>query len=469
MQTINNYFLKRATVVYFLSLLVCLVLYSNHWMELYWFFAGIVEVTVFLFLSSYLDRSWEKVHQISFERRLFSLTLTFRLLWLIGFYLFTTNVWNSPWEQPLGIPMDSESYFNEALWLKEMILNNDLSPYILYISGHWDDTGYPFFLGLLNILTNDSILLSRLPNILFDSWTAVLTYRIAQRNFSERVARLSGLFVALMPMIVFYSGTTMKESLMLMLATWALERGDYTIRNRSFIGLCFFEFILLTASLLLFRTALAWVLVLSFISALVFSSEKIISKTRRVLIGLLIVIGGFIMGGNIMSQSEQLTEQIEATGANFEYRASRKGGNVLVKNLNKAMLAPLILTIPFPTMVNVENQNIQQLQNGGYYLKNVLSFFVLFSLIVLFKRKAWSGNVMIIAYLVGYLIVLTLSSFAHSGRFHHPVIPVEMIFAVAGMSFIKNKRQADYFDIFLVFEFIIIIAWNGFKLSGRGL
>ena len=76
---------------------------------------------------------------------------------------------------------------------------------------------------------------------------------------------------------------------------------------------------------------------------------------------------------------------------------------------------------------------------------------------------------MIIAYLIGYLLVLTLSSFAHSGRFHHPVIPVEMIFAAAGMSFISNKRQADFFDLFLIFEFIVIIAWNGFKLSGRGL
>lgn len=469
MQTINNYFLKRATIVYFLSLIACVILYSSHWMAWYWILAGIIEVTAFYLLSSYFEKSWWRREQIPFERSVFFLSLAIRLLWLIGFYLFTTNVWNSPWEQPLGIPLDSESYFNEALWLKEMILNKDLSPYLLFISGHWDDTGYPLFLGLLNILTNDSILLSRLPNILFDSWTAVLTYRIAQRNFSERVARVSGVFVALMPMIVFYSGTTMKESLMLMLATWALERGDYTIRNRSFIGLCFFEFIILTASLLLFRTALAWVLALSFICALVFSSERIISKTRRVLIGLLIVIGGFIMGGDIMSQSEQLTEQIEATGANFEYRASRQGGNVLIKNLNKAMLAPLILTIPFPTMVAVENQSIQQLQNGGFYLKNVLSFFVLFSLIVLIKRKAWSGNIMIIAYLVGYLIVLILSSFAHSGRFHHPVIPVEMIFAAAGMSFIKNKRQADYFDLFLLFEFIFIIAWNGFKLSGRGL
>ena len=76
---------------------------------------------------------------------------------------------------------------------------------------------------------------------------------------------------------------------------------------------------------------------------------------------------------------------------------------------------------------------------------------------------------MVIAYLIGYLLVLSLSSFAHSGRFHHPVIPVEMIFAALGISFIRNKKQADLFDYFLFLEFLVIIFWNGFKLKGRGL
>lgn len=469
MQTIYNYFLKRATVVYFLSLLTCMVLYSNHWMEWYWTLAGIIEVTGFVYLSSYLDLSWKEVSQASFERRLFSLSLILRLLWLIGFYLFSMNVWHSPWEQPLGVPMDSESYYNESLWIKEMILNKDLSPYLLYISGHIDDAGYPLFLGALSFLTNNSIVLTRVPNIVFDSWTAVLIYRIAKRNFDERVARVSGIFVVLMPMIIFFSGTTMKESMMLMLATWAVERGDFTIRNKSSLSFSFIEFIFLAASLLLFRTALSWVLFLSFICALALSSERLITRPRRVVFLLILVFGGFLVGGNILEQRESLTEQFEATGANFEYRASRQGGNVLVKGLSKAVLAPVIFSVPFPSMVSIEGQSIQVLQNGGYFLKNILSFFVIFALIVLVKRKVWCNNVMIIAFLLGYLLVLTLSSFAHSGRFHHPVIPIEMMFAVFGMSSIRNKRQADWFDYFLILEFLIIIVWNGFKLKGRGL
>ena len=468
--TLNKYFLSRATVVYFVSLLTCCILYSSHWMAWYWILAGILEVTLFFFVSTYFESKSYKMSSPIFESRLFWGTMSLRLLWVIGYYLFTTSVWNTPWEQPIGTTMDSTGYFNEALWLREMIRNKDISPYLLYISSSLDDAGYPVFLGLLSLLTNDSVFVTRLPNVLFDAWTVVLTYRIAKRNFGENIARTAGVFTMMMPMLIFYSGTTMKESLMLMLATWALERGDYTIRNRSFTGFSFLAFLLLTASVLLFRTALAWVLVLSFVCALLLSSKRIIDSSRRITIILIMVtLGFFFMGGSIMNQSGELTDQVESTGANFDYRANRQGGNVLVSNLSKAMLAPIIFTMPFPTMVKIEGQNIQQLQNGGFYLKNVLSFFVVFSLIVLLKRRAWGGNVMIIAYLVGYLLALSLSSFAHSGRFHHPVLPMEMTFAALGISFVKNKRQADYFDYFLFLELVIIVLWNGFKLKGRGL
>lgn len=439
-------------------------------MKWYWFLAGIIEVTLFYILSSNLEMRWEREKPEAYEHKLFFLTATLRLFWVIGFYLFTINIWQTPWEQPIGASLDSSAYFDEALWLREMILNKDISPYLLYISQRLDDAGYPVFLGLLSLLTNEGILVTRLPNVLFDAWTVVLTYRIAQRNFGEKVARLAGLFAMLMPMLIFYSGTTMKESLMLMIAMWALERGDFTIRNKKFIGFCFLEFLLLILSLFLFRTALALVLLLSFICALLLSSEWVISRPRRILILFILVIGGlFFMGGRLMDQGSEMIEQVDSEGANFEFRANRAGGNALVRNMSKIVFVPIIFTVPFPTMVSIEGQNIQQLQNGGYYLKNVLSFFVIFSLLVLLKRKAWGENVMIIAFMIGYLIVLSLSSFAHSGRFHHPIIPVELIFAALGMSFIKNKRQADFFDYFLLLEFLIIIVWNGFKLKGRGL
>lgn len=465
----NQYFLKRASIVYLVALMVCCLLFFSHVMTWYWIVAGIVEVWLFYYLSVRWEVGWKKQSPTTIERNLFFAALITRLLWVFGYYLFTMSVWHTPWDQPIGVSMDSSAYYNEAVWLVDMIKEGDISPYLMFIRTQLDDAGYPVFLALWNFITDNSILFTRVPNAFFDAWTVVLTYRLAKRNFGESVALLSACFVVLMPMIVFYSGTTMKESLMLMLAMWAIERGDYVIREKKFLTLQLASFVLLSFLLSFFRTALAWVIVLAFICAVVFSSERIINKSRRVMILFLVIfVGAAFFGGRVLEQSEALMDQAESTGANFEYRANRKGGNVLVSGLNKAVLAPFIFTIPFPTMVDIEGQNVQQLQNGGFYLKNILSFFCLFALLTLLPKKRWRNNVMIIAFLLGYLMALGLSSFAHSGRFHHPVIPIEMVFGAYGMYQIKSIRQAKWFDFFLAAEFIAIVFWNWFKLKGRG-
>ena len=469
-QSRNQYFLKRASSVYFISLACCSLLFFNHLMAWYWALAGAVEIALFYYLSVGWEKGWGKIPPAAFERNVFISTAIIRLLWVFIYYLFTTSVWHTPWEQPIGTTMDSTGYYNEAVWVYEMMKAGDLRPYFIYLGTGVSDAGYPVFLALLKFLINDSIVLTRIPNAFFDAWTAVLTYRLAKRNFGEPVARIASIFVILMPMLIFYSGVTMKESLMLMFSMWAIERGDFVIREKQYTFRNLLSFAALALSVTLFRTALAWVIILAFLCALVFSSEKVINKSRRVAILFVVVFAGAaLFGGRIMDQSEELMEQAESTGANFEYRANRKGGNALVADLNKVVLAPLIFTIPFPTMVEIEGQNIQQLQNGGFYLKNIFSFFCIFALISLLPKKRWSNNAMIIAFLIGYLMVLGLSSFAQSGRFHHPVIPIEMIFGAYGISQIKNIRQAKWFDYFLILEFIIILAWNWFKLKGRGL
>ena len=466
----SHYFLRRATIVYFIALVVCCLLFFDHLMTWYWIMAGVVEVLLFYYLSLQCEIGWKNRSSKSIENRLFLVTLIVRFLWIFGFYFFTTEVWHTPWEQPIGTSMDSSAYFDEALWLIDMIKAGDISPYLLYASSRIDDVGYPVFLALCNLISDNSILFTRIPNAFFDAWTVVLTYRLANRNFCDSVGRLSAYFVILMPMVIFYSGTTMKESLMLMLSMWAVERGDFVIREKLFRSWHLVSFAVLVILLTFIRTALAWVIVLAFICALVFSSEKIINQSRRIVILFLVIfVGATFFGGRILEQSESLMEQANSTGANFEYRANRAGGNTLVSGLNKLVFAPLIFTLPFPTMVTIEGQNIQQLQNGGYYLKNVLSFFCIFALFTLLPKKRWRSNVMIIAFLLGYLMALGLSSFAQSGRFHHPALPMEMIFAAYGISQIKTIKQAKWFDYFLAVEFFVIIFWNWFKLRGRGL
>jgi hypothetical protein len=67
------------------------------------------------------------------------------------------------------------------------------------------------------------------------------------------------------------------------------------------------------------------------------------------------------------------------------------------------------------------------------------------------------------------LVILVLSAFAHADRFHLVALPLELLFAAYGVSFLNNKRIRSLYTYWLVLMFVAFVAWNWFKLSGRGM
>ena len=51
----------------------------------------------------------------------------------------------------------------------------------------------------------------------------------------------------------------------------------------------------------------------------------------------------------------------------------------------------------------------------------------------------WRRHVFLIAILVGYLIILVMSVYAQSGRFHVPALPLEIMFAAYCIQLIEQK------------------------------
>ena len=467
MKTRNRYYLQKAILVYFLSLLLCSIVFYQYIMTWYAFVAGITSIILFYFLSVNWEKAWKNKDDKNFERNLFLSALLLRLCWVFLYYEFTNVFWGTPWEQPEGTKMDSYSYFYESLWAMELLDNGSFEVYLDWISQRLSDAGYPLLLLLYNKVSDSSILFTRIPNALFDSWTAVLVYRIAKRNFERKTAQLASIYTVLMPMLIFYSGVTMKESVMLMLTMWSLNLGDIIIRSRRLNVRIILSFVLVAGSLFFFREVLLWVMLLAFFGSYALSSPRVKQASQRTIILILVVTAVLIVaGGTILQQYEGIEAQLAMTEDNFINRSKE---NVLVKNLSKGMLFPFLFAIPFPTMVDIPGQYVQAIQNGGFFLKNIFSFFTVFGIVVLFIRGDWRNYSFLLEFLIGYLIVLGFSSFTHSGRFHHPVICIELIFAAYGLYAIKTIRQAKMFNIFFFIEIVIVIAWNWFKLAGRGL
>jgi len=68
------------------------------------------------------------------------------------------------------------------------------------------------------------------------------------------------------------------------------------------------------------------------------------------------------------------------------------------------------------------------------------------------------------------LVTLVLSNFAQSSRFHMPIWPMLMLFAAYGIQMAKtHPRMRRIFPLILMVEVIICLAWNWYKLAGRGM
>lgn len=467
MLTRNQYFLKKATFVYFLSLIGCCVIFFHRLMPWYSFVSGVTSIVLFNVFLVRWESLWKNKNDKAFERSLFVSALCIRLCWIFLYYWFTNAVWGTPWEQPEGTSMDSTGYYYEALWARDLFDRGLGVVYLNYLSQRVSDAGYPLLLLLLNTISDSSILFTRIPNAFFDAWTTVLVYRLAGRAFDKKTGQTAAIFAVLMPMMIFYTGLTMKESLMLMLTMMSLNLGDKVIRDRRPNVRHIVSFVLCALLLLLFRDVLMGVVAVAFLSAFIISSPNLKQASQRTIVIALVVTGVlFVFGGALLQESDLLESQLAMTEGNF---INRSRDNTLVSYLSKGMLFPFLFTVPFPTMVDIPGQYIQAIQNGGFYLKNILSFFCILGVVDLFVQRKWREVSFPLEFLLGYLIVLGLSSFAHSGRFHHPVLGVELIFAAYGINAIRNIRQARLFNYYLVLEFVLVIGWNWFKLKGRGL
>jgi hypothetical protein len=157
---------------------------------------------------------------------------------------------------------------------------------------------------------------------------------------------------------------------------------------------------------------------------------------------------------------------------NMEWRSIRSGAlsQRFAKYAGASVFAPMIFTLPFPTMTDTPNQENQKLIHGGNFVKNIVSYFTIMSLIFLLFSGEWRKYVLPLAVLCGYLVVLTFSNFAQSERFHQPILPFILLFAAYGINLMNNiKWIKQYFPYWCVLMFLAALAWNWFKLAGRGM
>ena len=340
-----------------------------------------------------------------------------------------------------------------------------------------DDVAYPMILGIEYLLTGgiSDILIPYIIKSILGAFCVIFAYRITKRHFGEGTARIAAIFVCLNPNIIYWCGTMMKEADMVFFCCLAVDKFDEALSSNSQLTIKSLLPGILSGFVLLFmRTTLGLALFAAVMLHIILADRKIISIGKKIFMGVLMVLVlSVVVGDHLLEQSRGYIVQANSDyqKTNMEWRSTRSGGNSFAKYAGATVFAPLIFTIPFPTFNQANEAQLLQIQlSGGSYIKNILSFFVIIVLIQFLISGEWRKHVFILGYTCAYLVVLVFSGFAQSGRFHMPVWPILMIFAAYGVQLAKsNKIMRKWFTYVLFAEVFVCLAWNWFKLAGRGM
>lgn len=483
---------KNALIAYFLALAIVSFMYSAYSLPWYYMLSGVIAVLVFFLYGSTAikDTSLDKIRKESrFEKRIFLIAFIPRVIWMFLIYTIFTNFYGNAF----GFENADATYYDTlGQFVAGLIKNGNFHFYdeISRWSGSEElsDMGYGIYAGLIYFVTGSegvvvpiglggtplAIITLRLMKCLWSSLTVLLIYRLAKRNFGEQTARIAAIFCALWPNFWYYCGAHLKETEMVFLGVLFVEQADQMLRSRQFTAWKVIPILLIAAAIFTFRTPLGLVALLALVFSIVMSSSKVVSWGKRVIVGFLAIgLIGVVAGNRLQERAESLLSQVQTDQQqkNMEWRSERDNGNAFAKYAGAAVFAPMIFTIPFPTMVRpFEGQDLQQLLNGGNFIKNIVSAFTIFAMVMLLITGRWREHLLPLSFMLGYLLVLTVSEFAQSERFHQPAMPFEFMFAAYGLSIAVTKsKYKRWFMYWCVLMFVAAVAWNWFKLKGRGM
>lgn len=473
------YIPKRVTswamLTYAVAIACCNMLFMSHALHWQWWFFGAIEVLGFFYFANRLSKGWFYLKPMHFMQKLIWTAFFLRVVWVVVSYALYQK-WTGT---AFSIDAGDELYYDEiAHYGANLIRNGQLNLYTGIQSysteNGFSDMGYPIYLSILYWIFNDSIFVVRIIKAVFSAWTLILMYKLATRNFGEQIGRMTAIMCMLMPNLIYYCSFQLKEVEMVFLCILFAERADFLLRKGKLAFMPTVALMIIPAVMFTIRTALAAVMVMAFFCALLLSSERIVSWGRRaLLLTLALVFAGVVLmtSTNIGHDIQQMWQTRGSNQkVNMEWRAVRDNGNQFAKYAGAAVFAPMIFTIPFPTMVETPHQENQKMIHGGNFVKNILSGFTIAALFILLFSGDWRKYVLPLAILCGYLVVLVFSSFAQSERFHLPILPFSLMFAAYGISKMNEVWWIKkYYPYWCAMMFVAAIAWNWFKLAGRGM
>ena len=475
-KTIPNWLTGKAMAFFFVAMFACWLAFGYEPAFELWIVAAI-SVVLFFYGGISMSKGWSHVKEKEFLKYVFVVGFILRLLWILYcYFIFNPEHFGNTY----GEMADTDWYMEFAKDITEWLTGNSSYSFAEIMrrdEAAIDDTAYPIWLAIGYVFWGDwsDIFMPFLMKCIVNAYCAVCIYRVAKRHFGEGTGRMAAIFVAINPNIIYWCGNMFKEAEMVFFCCLFVDEIDKALSSNRLNFKDMWLGLFAGMVLMFMRAALGVAAFLALFAHIIFVSNRVLPMGKKIIAGILVVATLLVgMGDSLRTKTESLFQTAQSTETqqkNMEWRAKREHGNKFAEYAGAAVFAPLIFTIPFPTFNQAETNQLLQVQlSGGYYIKNIFSFFVIIVMLMMLISGEWRRHVFILAYTVGYLGVLVLSNFAQSGRFHMPIWPMLMLFAAYGIQIAKtNGRLRRWFTIVLVLEVVVSLAWNWFKLAGRGM
>lgn len=456
----------RAIAVYFVALLTINLYFYHYSMLVGYMVLGSVMVTGFFFLTNSWSSAWRRIPEKWFDNRLFGAAFGMRIVWVFASYFYYIAVTGVPFEIDAA---DSTGYYAMAQWWHGCSWP-EIWGYVKEQSQTGiSDLGYPLYLTFLSKIFGLNVIVPRIIKAIISAYTCILIYRLSTRTFGEDTGRMAAIMFALMPNLIIYCGYHLKETEMLFLEVAFLERLDYLFRSKKIDVWTILLPTLLAGSLFFFRTVLGAAAIFSAVSGIVFTSVPSMKRgwRRAALIGWGLVCILVLGGGTVMTEIEGYWEQREINVVKKRTEQSIRG-NDWAKYATGSVMAPMMVVLPFSTMLNISGQYAQQTKHGGNYVRNFMGFFALLAIYEAIRRKKWRDFAMIGSFVFAYLGVVSLSGFSNSERFLLPGLPGLIMMWAYGVS-TMTKSTLKLLNGWCIIVFMMEAAWAYFKIGSRGL
>lgn len=453
--------------VYLLALLAISLLFREYALQLKWMLWGIGEVSFFFVTTAVFYPRWKNNSTKAFLLKVFFVALFLRVVYAIAigyYYYYETGM---SYEYGAG---DSRWYHGTALLCAQWLKQGDIMSvfrYLRYSTMGFSDQGYTLWLTLVYAVFGHSLLVPRVFKGLMSAYLCVLVYKLGKRTFGESTGRLTAVLCVFMPIFIQICGIHSKETELIFLSVFALERIDWLFHSKRYTFWNILVPIVLTSLTFGFRTIVGMCLIFSSLVFILLSPDGLVTQRSKIICVASVVVLFLVLLFSPVGREMKTIYDVGLSEMNYRtesYEAMGLKHSGLAKSW---YMAPGTFVLPLAPMVEASPDHNKMI-HGSTYVKNFLGFFAMLAILIAIRQKKWRSFSQIGAYELLYLAFIMFSFAANSERYHEAALPMLILMAAYAMTHLRLK-DLRLFYVYCGLLFVALLTWNWLKLSARGL